>query len=59
MNVIVGKTLQDVMQLDVSGPELVQIQIRQDGKVVWVNVDGLCLLRLCMISKLEIEDRRK
>ena len=27
---------------DITGPLEVQVQIRADGKVVWINVDGIC-----------------
>jgi hypothetical protein len=44
--------------LDVTGPQLVEIQIRSDGKVIWVNIDGVCLLRCCRIESLRIDDAR-
>ena len=45
--------------LDLTAPiEGVQVQVREDGKVLWVNVDGVCRLRVCRIPELEIEDRR-
>jgi len=43
---------------DVTAPEFVEIQIRSDEKVVWVNVDGRCLFRACRIGKLIINDER-
>lgn len=37
--------------VDVSQPQHgVEIQIRKDGKVVWVNVDGVCMLRVSQID---------
>jgi hypothetical protein len=45
--------------VDVSEPKMVEVQIRADGKVVWVNVDGVCRFRACRIVKLEIQDERK
>lgn len=42
----------DGQMLDITGPELCEIQVRQDGKVIWVNVDGRCVLRVCQIEKL-------
>lgn len=45
--------------LDVTAPEEVEIQIRVDGKVVWVNIDGVCKLRACRVKKLTIIDERK
>jgi len=44
--------------IDVTGPEVVEISIRRDGKVVWVNVDGICLFRACQIKILSLEDHR-
>ena len=46
--------------LDISKPAVgVQIQIRSDGKVIWLNVDGQCRVRVCGIPSLEIEDGRR
>lgn len=45
--------------LDITQPEHgVEVRIRSDGKVLWVNVDGVCRLRVCMIDRLDIEDER-
>lgn len=41
--------------IDISGKE-VEIEIRQDGKVLWVNVDGICRLRASQIPKITITD---
>jgi hypothetical protein len=43
---------------DVIAPEVVEILIRGDGEVVWVNVDGICKFRACQIKVLIVEDRR-
>lgn len=43
---------------DITGAEIVQIQIRNDGKVIWVNTENGCVLRICQIKKLEIVDLR-
>lgn len=46
--------------LDIIEPDYgVDISIRPDGKVVWVNVDGLCVLRICRIPRLDVDDGRK
>jgi len=40
----------------------VQIQIQQDGLVCWVNVDGVCVMRILnngLTIPIEIEDERK
>lgn len=44
---------------DITAPTAVQIQIRADGKVIWVNVNGMCVLRCCQIEVLEVEDQRR
>lgn len=43
---------------DVTAPEVVEIFIRHDGRVVWVNVDGFCSFRACQIKRLEVIDER-
>ena len=45
-------------QLDITGAKIVEVSIRSDGKVIWINVDGVCRLRVCQIEHLEIDDRR-
>ena len=45
--------------IDVSGAEYCQIQIREDGKVVWINVNGICVCRVCRIEELRIIDDKK
>jgi hypothetical protein len=44
---------------DVTAPEAVQVVIRRDGKVVWVNVNGSCVFRACQIKFLEVDDMRQ
>lgn len=46
-------------QIDITGPDIVEISIREDGKVIWINVDGICACRVCRIKELVIDDRRK
>lgn len=46
--------------LDITAPKgPVQIQIRADGKVLWINVEGICAFRVCQIESLDIIDERK
>ena len=46
--------------LDINGAERgVQVYVRDDGKVLWVSIDGTTVLRVCDIPLLEIDDRRK
>lgn len=44
---------------DITGAEEVQIVIRNDSKVIWVNTEKGCVFRICQIKKLEVDDRRK
>jgi predicted DNA-binding protein len=44
--------------LDITAPQVVEMSVRQDGKVVWVNVDGICRFRACQIEQLILEDHR-
>ncbi len=44
---------------DITAPKHgVQVQIRADGTVLWVHADGVTLLRICQIPRLEIVDDR-
>lgn len=39
--------------VDITAPEHgVEIQVRDDQKVIWVHVDGVTVLRICQIPKL-------
>jgi hypothetical protein len=43
--------------LDVTAPQAgVEVQVSSDGKVLWVHVDGLTVLRICRIPDLAIND---
>lgn len=45
--------------VDITAPKgVVHVQIRGDGTVLWVNVDGVCRLRVCQILRLELDDER-
>jgi len=37
---------------------MVEVVVRSDGKVLWVNADGCCILRVLNISNLSIIDNR-
>jgi len=52
---------EELTTLDITKPKFVEIDIRNDGKVVWINIDGICRLRACRIGKdrLVVNDRRK
>lgn len=45
--------------LDVTAPQAVEIQISANGKVLWVNVDGILAFRACRIETLTVEDSRR
>lgn len=42
--------------IDITAPEVVEILIKHDSKVIWINIDGVCMLRACRIKYLEIND---
>ena len=42
--------------LDITSPETVEIQIRNDATTIWINVDGICRLRACRIKNLILID---
>ena len=42
-----NQVLMERRQLDITAPTDVDITIREDGQVVWINVDGICVLRIC------------
>lgn len=44
--------------IDVTAPEILEILIRTDGKVVWINVDGVCRFRACKLKNLVLNDER-
>ena len=52
---------QIIEMIDITKPKFVEIEIRKDGQVVWINIDGICQLRVCRIGKdrLVIKDNRK
>jgi len=41
--------------VDISSPEAVEVLIRADQKVIWVNVNGVCVLRCCKIKNLVVK----
>ena len=41
-------------QIDVNGAHAVQVETSDDGTVLWVNVNGVCLVRICRIKNLEL-----
>ena len=45
--------------IDLTAPQEVEILIRYDGRVAWINVDGLCVFRACKIRHLTLQDDRE
>ena len=43
---------------DITGAKVVEVEIRNDGKVVWLNVDGITRTRVCRVDQLVITDNR-
>jgi len=43
---------------DITGANIVEIKIRKDSKVIWVNTQDGCVLRICQIKKLIVDDER-
>lgn len=44
---------------DITGANMVEVVIRNDSKVLWVNVDGECELRICQIKEFFLVDDRE
>ena len=44
---------------DITAPKIVEVVIRCDSKVVWINTEKGCIFRACRIKKLTVDDRRK
>lgn len=42
-------------QVNITGAQIVHVEKRADGKVLWVNVNGICVLRVCNIGKLTVK----
>ena len=44
--------------IDLHNIECVQVSISEDGKVLWLNTDEGCILRISNIKILEVVDDR-
>ena len=49
----------DEGMIDITAPEVVEVCVKQDRKVVWINIDGVCKLRICQIKHLILSDEEK
>ena len=46
--------------VDITGAKDIEITIRADGKVVWINTIDRCIVRICRISEtIIIVDNRE
>jgi hypothetical protein len=46
------------MVLDITAPKGVEIIIKRDSSVIWVNTENGCVLRICQIPQLIVRDER-
>ena len=44
--------------IDLTAPEIMEITIRSDGKVVWINTEAGCVFRASKIGELIVLDNR-
>jgi len=44
--------------LDINDPAIVDIEIRPDGKMVWIHISGTTEVRINRIGALLLTDRR-
>lgn len=42
--------------VDITSPDLVEVLADPARGIVWVNVNGVCVLRCCRIKQLELGD---
>jgi hypothetical protein len=54
-------TLEELVdkQLDITGADSVEILTDRARGVIWVNVEGICMLRICRIEDLTVKDVRQ
>ena len=45
--------------IDLINPEYVEVEISEQAKILWVNVDGECVLRACRVGNFKLIDRRR
>lgn len=47
-------------QLDITQPRVgVLVHLREDGQVLWIDVDGICVLRICGIPNIGLQGLRQ
>jgi hypothetical protein len=45
----------DAEMKDITGAEHVEIKVSENGTVVWINVNEVCVLRICRNKKITIQ----
>ena len=58
MKGLLNPTTEDLIDaaLDITGPRIgVSVDWSTDGKVLWINVDGVCVLRICRIPQCDFK----
>lgn len=45
--------------VDVTGADHVEVAADMPRGVLWININGVCLLRICQIKELETRDAGK
>lgn len=45
----------DHAALDITGAECVEVSVRRDEKVLWVNTENGCVLRICQIKNICVD----
>jgi len=46
-------------QMDISNVDCIEITVRNDRKVVWINLNGVCVVRICNIKQLIVDKEIK
>lgn len=54
-------TPEEVMKahMDVTGADGVEVLTDKARGVIWINVNGICMLRICQIEELVVKDVRQ
>jgi hypothetical protein len=46
----------NIPHIDITGATLVEVETSKDGTRLWVNVNGVCVLRCCQIKILVVKE---
>ena len=44
---------------NITGAEVVEVRINDNGSTLWVNTEQGCVLRICQIKYIQVEDNRR